>query len=109
MENADASKFQQIELLFRSEGFTDTLDLNSSVKIVRELRFSTSQSSTMISGGAATYDDLVDILDSACAEDLSPGVVIDDAQAILKVTNQLTSYIPCWHLVEIFWIQQCDW
>jgi hypothetical protein len=88
-KNADASKFQQIELLFQPQGLTDTLDINSSVQIVKELGFYTSHPSTTISGGAATYDYLLGILDSACAEGLLSSAVNDDARAILKVTNQL--------------------
>lgn len=92
-ENADASKFQQIELLFQPEGLTDTLDINSSVNFVRELGFSTSQLSTTISGGAATYDYLLSTLDSALAEGLLPGAVIDDARAILNAANQLQTML----------------
>jgi hypothetical protein len=88
-KSADSSKFQKIEDMFQSEGLTDTSDINLSVKIVRELGFSTSHPSSMISGGAATYPDLVEILDSAGTAGLLSDLVVSDAKAILNVTSQL--------------------
>ena len=95
--------------MFHSEGLTDTLDINSSVKIVRELGFSTSHPSTMTSGCAATctYDDLVDILNSARTEGILPDATVHDAETILKVTHQLQTLLALGG--DIFWIRQCDW
>jgi hypothetical protein len=92
-KSADSSKFQKIEDMFQSEGLTDTSDINLSVKIIRELGFSTSHPSSMISGGASTYPDLVEILDSAGTAGLLSDLVVSDAKAILNVTSQLHSML----------------